>query len=64
MASLLSVSMREGETLKSYSDRFWEMYNEMEEDCDLVAISSFKLGLHTEHSLRMSLTGKTVTSVC
>ncbi|NCG69420.1 hypothetical protein GWJ21_16675 [Bacillus coagulans] len=63
MASLLSVSMREGETLKSYSDRFWETYNEMEEDCDLVAISSFKLGLPTEHGLRTSLTGKPATSV-
>ena len=63
MASLLSVSMLEGETLKSYLNRFWEMYNEMEEDCDLVAISSFKLGLPTEHALRTSLTGKPVTSV-
>ena len=63
LASLLSVSMREGETLKSYSDRFWEMYNEMEDDCDLVAISSFKLDLPTKHSLRTSLTGKPVTSV-
>ena len=63
MASLLSVSIREGETLKSYSDRFWEMYNEMEDDCDQVAISSFKLGFPTEHDLRKSLTGKPVTSV-
>ena len=35
----------------------------MEEDCDLVAISSFKLGLPTEHGLRTSLTGKPATSV-
>ena len=28
--SLLSLSMREGETLKAYSDRYWEMYNEIE----------------------------------
>ena len=26
--SLLSLSMREGETLKTYSDRYWEMYND------------------------------------
>lgn len=39
------------------------MYNEMEEDCDLVAISSFKLGLPTEHGLKTSLTRKPVTSV-
>ena len=29
--SLLSLSMREGETLKAYSDRYWEMYNEIKE---------------------------------
>ena len=27
--SLLSLSMREGETLKAYSDRYWETYNEI-----------------------------------
>ena len=27
--SLLSLSMRDGETLKAYSDRYWEMYNEI-----------------------------------
>ena len=26
--SLLSLSMQEGETLKTYSDRYWEMYND------------------------------------
>ena len=30
LSSLLSLSMHEGETLKAYSDRYWEMYNEME----------------------------------
>ena len=30
LSSLLSLSMREGETLKTYSDKYWEMYNEME----------------------------------
>ena len=30
--SLLSLSMREGETLKTYSDRYWEIYNEIEGD--------------------------------
>ena len=32
--SLLSLSMREGETLKTYSDRYWEMYNEIEGNYD------------------------------
>ena len=30
--SLLSLSMREGETLKAYLDRYWEMYNEINGD--------------------------------
>ena len=62
--SLLSLSMREGETLKTYLDRYWEMFNEIYGDFDDVAISIFKVGLPTEHGLRKSLTGKPVTSVC
>ena len=61
--SLLSLSMREGETLKAYSDRYWEMYNEIEGDYDGVAISTFKSGLPIEHGLRKSLMGKPVTSL-
>ena len=61
--SLLSLSMREEETLKAYSDRYWEMYNEIEGDYDNIAISTFKSGLSTEHGLRKSLTGKPVTSL-
>ena len=61
--SLLSLSMREGETLKTYSNRYWEMYNEIDGDFEDVAISTFKVGLLTEHGLRKSLTGKLVTSL-
>ena len=61
--SLLSLSMREGETLKAYSDRYWEMYNEIDGDFEDVAISTFKVGLPNEHGLRKSLTSKPVTSV-
>ncbi|XP_050268394.1 uncharacterized protein LOC126712902 [Quercus robur] len=61
--SLLSFSIREGEILKAYSDRYWEMYNEIEGNYDDVAISTFKRGLPIEHGLRKSLTGKPVTSV-
>ena len=55
--------MREGETLKTYSDRYWKMFNEIDDDFDDVAISIFKLGLPAEHGLRKSLTRKPVTSV-
>ena len=61
--SPLSLSMREGETLKTYSDRYWEMYIEIEGDFKDVAISTFKSGLPTEHGLRKSLTGKLVISL-
>ena len=54
--------MREGETLKAYSDRYWEMYNEIEGNYE-VAISTFKRGLSIEHGLRKSLTGKLVTNM-
>nr|XP_023880261.1 uncharacterized protein LOC111992625 [Quercus suber] len=63
LASLLSLSMREGKTLKMYSNRYWEMFNKIDGDFDHVAISTFKLGLPTEHYLRKSLTGKPVTNV-
>ena len=63
LGSLLSMSMREGETLKTYSDRYWEMFNEIDGSYDDVAINTFKARLLTEHDLRKSLTGKPVTSV-
>ncbi|XP_065630780.1 uncharacterized protein LOC136069108 [Quercus suber] len=62
--SLLSMFMREGETLKTYSDRYWEMFNEMDGDFDDVAIRNFKVSLLAEHDLRKSLTKKPVRSVC
>nr|XP_023883329.1 uncharacterized protein LOC111995642 [Quercus suber] len=63
LASLLSLSMSEGETLKTYSDRYWDMFNKIDGDFDDVAISTFKLGLPAEHGLRKFLTGKPVTSI-
>ena len=61
--SLLSMSMQEGETLKTYSDRYWEMFNEIDGDFDNVAIRTFKVGLPAVHGLRKSLTSKPTTSV-
>ena len=62
--SLLSLSMRERETLKTYSDRYWEIYNEIEGNFEDIAISTFKSGLQAEHGLRKSLTEKPATSLC
>ena len=61
--SLLSMAMREGETLKMYSDRYWEMFNETNEDFEDVAIRMFKVGLPIKHDLRKSLTGKLARSM-
>ena len=55
--------MLEGETLKTYLDRYWEMYNEIDGDFDDVVIITFKVGLPTEHGLRKSLISKPITSV-
>ena len=60
---LLSMSMREGETVKAYSDRYWKMFNEIDGDFNDVAISTFKVSLPIEHGLSKSITGKPVTSV-
>ena len=63
LASLLSLSMREGENLKTYSDKYWEMFNEVDGDFDVVAISTFKLDLPAKHGLRKPLTGKPVNNI-
>ena len=55
--SLLSMSMREGESVKAYAESYWEMFNEIDGDFDEVAIRTFKVGLPSEHDLRKSLTG-------
>ena len=62
MDSLLSMSIREGESVKAYSERYWEMFNEIDGDFNEVAIKNFKVGLLAEYGLRKSLTGKPVTS--
>ena len=61
--SLLSLSMQEWKTLKTYLDRYWEMFNEIDGDFDDVAICTFKVNLLAKHSLRKSLTDKPVISV-
>ena len=63
LGSLLSMSMRDGETLNTCSDRYWEIFNEIDGSYDNVAISIFKASLPAEHDLRKSLTGKPVVSV-
>ena len=61
--SLLSLTMQEGETLKMYSDKYWEMFNKIDGNFDDVAIRTFKVGLPVERGLRKSLIRKPATSV-
>ena len=63
LSALLSLSMCDGETLKAYSGRYWEMYNEIDGNFDNVTINTLKNSLPAEHGLRKSLTGKPATSV-
>ena len=58
------MSMRDGETLKTYSNRYWKMFNEIDGSYADMAISTFKAGLPAEHDLRKSLISKPVTRVC
>ena len=55
---LLSMSMKEGETLKTYSGRYWELYNEIDGDFEDVTVWTFKVGLPTNSDLWKSLTMK------
>lgn len=56
--SLLSTAIREGESLKTYSDRYSELFNEIDRDFKDVAIKNFKVGLPMNLNLRKSLTMK------
>ena len=61
--SLLSMSIREGKSMKAYSERYWEMFNKIDGDFNEVAVKTFKVGLPSGYGLRKSLTGKPVTSL-
>ena len=50
--SLLSMTMKEGESVKAYAERYWEMFNEIDGDFDEVALRTFKVDLQSEHGLR------------
>ena len=49
--------------MKTYSDKYWEMFNEIDENFDDVVIRTFKVGLPTEHDLRNFLIRKPVKDV-
>ena len=57
------MTMQEGETLKKYSDKYWEMFNEIDGNFDDMAIKTLKVGLPTKYDLRKSLIRKPVGNV-
>ena len=63
MDSLLSMSMGEGKSVKAYSDKYWEMFNEIDGHFDDIAIKTFKISFPSEQGLRKSLTDKPITSL-
>ena len=54
--ALLSTKMGAGETLRSYTNHYWKMYNEIGGGNEKVATNTFRLGLPQDSKLRDSLT--------
>lgn len=61
--SLLTMSMKEGKTLRTYSNWYWELYNKIGGDNGGIAASTFKVGLPIDSELRALLALKLVTDV-
>lgn len=55
---VLSMKIRAGETLHSYTSRYWDLYNEIGGSNDKIAASTFRIGLLEDSELRESLTKK------
>ena len=60
--SLLSMRMKDSESLKSYISRYWEVYNEVDGCTEEIAIKTFKLSLYPESKLRHNLSKRPVKS--
>ena len=56
--SLMALAMKSGESLKSYSARYWETYNEIDMCGEDLAVRQFKFGLPIGSKIRQSLTKK------
>ena len=53
---LLFMKMRVGETLRSYANWYWELYNESSGGNEKIAANTFRMGLLEDSELRESLT--------
>ena len=50
--SLMALTMKSGESLKSYSARYWEIYNEIDMCGEDLAVRQFKFGLPVGSKIR------------
>ncbi|GFZ01188.1 hypothetical protein Acr_14g0008230 [Actinidia rufa] len=56
VSSLLTLKKGRNESIRSYSKRYWETYNEIEECSEEMAVASYKLGLSPGDRLWENLT--------
>ena len=56
MDALLSIKMKVDKTLRSYANRYWELYNEINGGNEKIVVSTFRMGLPKDLELRESLT--------
>uniref|UniRef100_A0A2N9FYE8 Uncharacterized protein n=1 Tax=Fagus sylvatica TaxID=28930 RepID=A0A2N9FYE8_FAGSY len=54
--ALLALKMKAEETLKSYSARYWEVYNDIDACDEDIVVKTFRFGLNQDIKLRRSLT--------
>ena len=52
------MKMRVKETLRSYANRYWKLYNEIDEGNEKIMTSTFRMGLPEDSRLQESLTKK------
>lgn len=61
--SLLTMSMKEGETLKAYLNCYWELYNEIGGYNGGITASNFKVELPINFEMRALLALKPITDM-
>lgn len=54
------MTKKEGETLKAYLDRYWELYNEIGGNNEGIMARTFKVGLSIDSELNVSFVLKPV----
>ena len=55
MDALLSMKMRVDETLHSYANQYWELYNEIGGGNEKITTDTFRMGLPEDSELQESL---------